>query len=194
LPEGESPKCKIPEYVEMGRERSKVVDRDDPCAAVQKTLAKYEGVKVITPEEYEAMKSQRDVAPEIKSVSQPNLTTEETKTETTSKPEACRIFRSEDGKLVLEGPCDEALRGLLEYLGVAKTDSAETSIASKIEELSKQVLEINETIEETINEKLDDGRETVEEVIEEKFEELREELEEGLEEEYEDYEEEEYWE
>jgi gas vesicle protein len=178
----------------MGGERYKVVDPEDPCAAVQKILARYEGVKTITPEEYEDMlKTQGEAPPETKLVPQPSPTTK--KTESASEPEACRISRSEDGGLVLEGPCGDMLKDLLEYLGI-ETGSGETSeIVSKIEEISKEISEqaskIKETIEETLGEKLEDVREAVEEVIEEKFEELMEELEEGLEE---DYEEEEYWE
>jgi len=48
-------KCKIAENVVLRGQRYKVVDPRDSCAALNRVLAKHEGVEVITPKEYDAL-------------------------------------------------------------------------------------------------------------------------------------------
>jgi len=48
-------KCKIAKNVEIKGVGYKVVDPLDNCAAVQKVLAKHQGLKVIYPKDYEAL-------------------------------------------------------------------------------------------------------------------------------------------
>jgi len=48
-------KCKRAQEGEMDGKQYKVVDPKDPCAAVNKVLAKHEGSEIISPKEYEAL-------------------------------------------------------------------------------------------------------------------------------------------
>ena len=48
-------KCEIAKNVEIDGEKFKVIKPEDPCSAVNRVLARHEGVKVITSKEYEAM-------------------------------------------------------------------------------------------------------------------------------------------
>ena len=48
-------KCEIAKNVEIGGEKYKVVNPEDPCSSVNKVLAKHEGSTILTPTEYEAI-------------------------------------------------------------------------------------------------------------------------------------------
>ena len=48
-------KCKVARNVVVKGIKYKVVDPRDPCAAVNRVLAKHEGLKLITPKDYEAI-------------------------------------------------------------------------------------------------------------------------------------------
>ena len=50
-------KCEIAKNVEIDGEKYKVINPEDPGAAINRVLARHEGVKVITPQEYEELKS-----------------------------------------------------------------------------------------------------------------------------------------
>ncbi len=49
-------KCKRALDVEVGNVKYKVVDPKDPCAPIQRVLAKHEDAKVISPETYKVLK------------------------------------------------------------------------------------------------------------------------------------------
>jgi hypothetical protein len=46
-------KCKIALNIEVDGKKFKVVDLKDPCAAINRVLARHEGLTIITPKEYE---------------------------------------------------------------------------------------------------------------------------------------------
>lgn len=48
-------KCKIAQNIVIDGKMVKVVDPQDACAAVQRVLAKHQGLEVISPKEYEAL-------------------------------------------------------------------------------------------------------------------------------------------
>jgi len=48
-------KCKVARNVEVDGKKFKVVDPSDPCSSVNRVLAKHEGAKMITPNEYEVI-------------------------------------------------------------------------------------------------------------------------------------------
>lgn len=50
-------KCEIAKNVEVDGVKYKVVNPADPCAVVNRVLAKHEGAKLITPKEYEVITS-----------------------------------------------------------------------------------------------------------------------------------------
>ena len=46
-------KCKVAKNVEIDGKKFKVIDPEDPCSAINRVLAKYEGAEVISFKEYE---------------------------------------------------------------------------------------------------------------------------------------------
>ena len=48
-------KCEVAKNVTIDGQKFKVVDPEDSCSSVQKVLAKHQGMKVISPSEYDLM-------------------------------------------------------------------------------------------------------------------------------------------
>lgn len=57
-------KCEIAKNVEIDGEKYKVINPEDPCAAINRVLARHEGAKVITPQEYEAILKSKTQEPD----------------------------------------------------------------------------------------------------------------------------------
>ena len=55
-----SGKCKVALNVEVDGVRYKVVDKKDPCYAVNKVLSKHEGFTLITSEQYHNLLKMKD--------------------------------------------------------------------------------------------------------------------------------------
>jgi hypothetical protein len=54
-------KCEIARNVEMHGKKYKVVNPKDACAAINRVLARHEGLTVITPDEYKTLLNKKEI-------------------------------------------------------------------------------------------------------------------------------------